>query len=128
MPIFEIWWYTNDNGESSNGFDTGLITSKNQSWIPSKGTAEHKDLFVVRIVNVIPEARKVNISAKELLKRATQFKKKMLTELHLIDWCVSFHTTEIKRDYKMDIFDGFLHHMKLHSHSQIDRCLLCQYT
>ena len=128
MPIFEIWWYTNDIGESSNGFDTGLITSKNQSWIPSKGTAEHKDLFVVRIVNVIPEARKVNISAKELLKRATQFKKKMLTELHLIDWCVSFHTTEIKRDYKMDIFDGFLHHMKLHSHSQIDRCLLCQYT
>ena len=92
-------------------------------WTESKGEAEHRDSFVVRVVNIIPEAKKRNISAEQLLIKAVHFKKKMLTELDLIRMCnSSYQRKEIKMDYKMDIFDGFLQEIELHSPQQINRC------
>ena len=73
-PGFQISW--NTNGE--NVQQTDLSDESDEFWRRSKGTPGQKDFFLVRIVNMVAEARKRNISVEHLLEKAVRFKRKML--------------------------------------------------
>lgn len=114
IPGFQISWYTKDE----NIQQTDVSTTHDVSWTQSKGIPGVTDSFVVRIVNMIPEAKERNISAEQLLDEAIRFKKKILTNQNLIKWC---NGSEIKEAYKMDIVDGFLHETRHTTSLHINR-------
>ena len=108
LPDFQISWYTKD--ENGYVLQNDTSNTSNVSWTQSKGTPGARDLFVVRIVNMIPEAKERNISAGQLLDEAIRFKKKMLTEHDLIKWCSG---SEVKERYKLDMIDGYLQEINI---------------
>ena len=117
LPGFQISWYTKD--ENGNVQQNGTSNTSDVLWTQSKGTPGDRDLFLVRIVNAITEAKERNISAEQLLDKAIRFKKKMLlSNQGLIKWC---SRTEIKEEFKLDIVDGFLQEINVVGSLQIKR-------
>ena len=89
------------------------------SWKTFKGSPENVNIYLVRLVNLVSNAKLGNMTADHLLEVALDYKlKEMMNGALNIKWC---DKQEIDDSSKFEILEGFLHSVDHFGSPEIDR-------
>ena len=112
QPPFHIKWYVNNEQKKS------LL--KSHEWMATKGKPKHKQIYLIRIVNLVYEARARNVSSDLLITKVLQYKKVKVSidDRVLNSWC---ENDELKDECKIDIFEGLFLFLNMRGSSELIR-------
>ena len=110
---FEFDWDVNNEAENDTKCELG-------DWVAARGEFKYKNIYYIRLANLANEAAAKNIATDWLLSKALEYKVDMIKDgsLQYEDWCKH---GEIQEEYKVEVFEGYMHAVGLLGSSEIIR-------
>ena len=113
MPYPAISW------NIDNHTITGVSHTSTNSWRPFKGSEKNHNIYLVRLVNLVSNAKQRNMTGDQLRKAALDYKlKEMVAGTFDYGWC---DEQEVKDYFKFEVFEGFLNSLDYFGSPTINR-------
>jgi hypothetical protein len=104
------WHVENEQGVKAENGEGEMSV---EQWTPAKGPALYQNTLLVKMVNLVLEAKTKNITAERLVSEALTYKMTALAEgsLTYLNGNLKCLNGEVSKEHKGEVVEGFEHHV-----------------